>query len=292
MYFIDDYENSLKAKGKAKASVNAYLADVDDFEQYLNAEYSKPLENATKDEITNYLYGLYKHGKSDSTINRRIASLKSFYSYLLSINAISESPVKDIKTEKIEPKELVYMTIPEINQLLELPDDSDAGKRDKALLELMYASGIRASELCNVNVKDIDLKIGYISIHSNGKSRMVPLGRPCQYAINDYLNGPRTRILGKKDDCNALFLSYLGERITRQGIWKILKNYAVKTSFPEKISPQTIRNTFAAHLIQNGADLKSLQELLGHEDIMATKIYLSVAKNRILDVYDKAFPRA
>lgn len=292
MYFIDDYENFLKANGRAKASVLAYLADVEDFEKYLSNNYSKALEEAGQDEISNYLYSLYKQGKSDSTMNRRIASLKSFYNYLITRNAVSSNPLKDIKGERIEPKELVYLTEDEVIKLIELPDDSDLGKRDRALLELMYASGIRASELCMVNLNDIDLKIGYISIKNDSKSRMVPLGKPCQKAISEYLNGPRTRILGKKEDCKALFLSYLGERITRQGVWKILKSYAVKTDFSDKISPQTIRNTFAAHLIQHGADLKSLQELLGHEDIMATKIYLTVSKNRILDVYDKAFPRA
>ncbi|MDO5332060.1 MAG: tyrosine-type recombinase/integrase, partial [Bacillota bacterium] len=172
------------------------------------------------------------------------------------------------------------------------PDDSEKGLRDKALLEMMYATGIRASEVCELKTTDLDLKIGYVNVIGTTKPRVVPIGKMARTAIETYLDKSRATFLGSKEDTGILFLSYLGEKLTRQGIWKILKFYGTKAGIGDKISPQVLRNSFAAHLIQNGADLKSLQELLGHEDIMATKIYLSVSKNRIMDVYDRAFPRA
>lgn len=290
MYYIDDYEKSLQERGTSTATVNAYLSDIEDFERFLNN--SKMIEKVVPEDIENYISLLQESGKTSSTIGRRIASLKSFYKYLLGRNAIKKNPCAGFKAPKREEPQLVYLSQEEIIKLLELPSGDTSGLRDKALLELMYATGMRVSEICSLDISDLNMSIGYVEVTSKGKKRIVPIGRPCKAAIKDYIMHSRKELLGKKNDDGALILSYLGERITRQGIWKILKTYAEKTEFADKVSPQTIRNSFAAHLIQNGADLKSLQELLGHEDIMATKIYLRVAKNRIMDVYDKAFPRA
>jgi integrase/recombinase XerD len=200
--------------------------------------------------------------------------------------------MQGIKSTKVVRKELEYLTIEEVEKLLDINDETPAGVRDRAMLELMYATGIRASEVCAANISDIDLRIGFISVKSSGKTRMVPIGRPARAALRNYLMNARKELLKNKKDDKALFLSYIGERLTRQGVWKILKYRGEAAGLADKISPQILRNSFAAHMVQNGADIKSLQDILGHEDIMATRIYLSLTKNRIMDVYDKAFPRA
>ncbi len=292
MYYIDDFEVYLEEeRGTAAATRSAYLADIEDYENFLLAR-GKKFETAGSADAAAYLMALESEGKSAATVGRRLASVRSFYKYLISRAAVKQNPFDGLKAPKPKKKELEYLSQEEMVRLIELPDDSVAGLRDRALLELMYATGLRVSELCEANLSDVDLRIGYISVVSKDKARMVPMGKPCIQALKKYLREARPQLLGKKEDCGALFFSYLGERITRQGIWKILKAYAAKTDFADRVSPQIIRNSFAAHLIMNGADLKSLQELLGHEDIMATKIFLSLTKNRIMDVYDRAFPRA
>jgi len=205
---------------------------------------------------------------------------------------IGANPCFGIKTTRVERDSFEYLTEDEVNRLLDSPDGSPKGLRDKAMLELMYATGIKASELCDLKTDDINLKIGYVNVLGGNKKRVVPVGKMAREAISIYLENSRSAMLLGKDDKGYLFLSYLGEQLTRQGVWKILKFYAQKAEIKAKMSPQILRNSFAAHMVQNGADLKSLQELLGHEDITATKIYLTVSKNRIMDVYGKAFPRA
>jgi integrase/recombinase XerD len=175
-----------------------------------------------------------------------------------------------------------------------LPDTTVKGIRDKALLELLYATGIRVSEVLEANVEDLNLRVGFITCTGEfGKARIVPIGSPARAALEEYLYDARPKLLrSKKNSEKALFVNYNGERITRQGIWKMLKDYGVKAGIDKAITPQILRNSFAAHMVQNGADLKSLQELLGHEDVTATQVYLTVTKNRIKEVYDKTHPRA
>ena len=176
---------------------------------------------------------------------------------------------------------------------MEIPDDSVKGKRDRSILEIMYATGIKASEVTDADVSDLNLRMGFITCRGeHGKARIVPIGRPARQALEEYIYDARQTILKNKDEQDALFLNLSGERMTRQGLWKILKEYAEKADIEKKITPQILRNSFAAHMIQNGADLKSLQELMGYEDITATQIYLTVSKNRIKEVYDNAHPRA
>ena len=291
MYYIDDYEKYLEGKNTAYSTRTAYLADIDDFEKFLDG---KPLEKAKQEDFTSYVSFLMESGKSNATVNRRISSVRSFYEYLISRGAVKKNPCSGSKAEKVEEKEIKYLSEEQINKLVESPGNDTAGIRDRALLELMYASGLRVSELCSLDITDLNFNIGYITVKSKdkNKARAVPVGRYCREALKVYLAGPRKELLGKKEDKGALFLSYLGERMTRQGVWKILKTYGEKCELKEEITPQVIRNTFAVHLIQHGADLKSLQEMLGHEDIMATKIYLKFKKNRVMDVYNNAFPRA
>jgi integrase/recombinase XerD len=191
-------------------------------------------------------------------------------------------------------KEVEYLTIGEVEKLLSQPDNSLKGVRDKAILEVLYATGMRVTELIQMNNDDINMRMGFVTMHSSyGKPRIIPLGRPARAALEEYIYEDRAKLLrGKKGKEKALFLNYYGERITRQALWKIMKGYAEQAGIHKKITPQILRNSFAVHMIQNGADLKTLQELLGHEDIAATQIYLTVSKNKIKAVYDRSHPRA
>ena len=180
----------------------------------------------------------------------------------------------------------------EIEQLLELPDDTTKGKRDRAILELLYATGIRASELIEMQLDDINVRMGFVKCAgTHGSARIIPIGRPCRRAMDTYIAEVRALLL-KGQESEMLFLNYAGKPFTRQGLWKILKEYGETAGFDIPLTPQVIRNSFAVHMLQNGADVKSLQELMGHEDISATQAYLAVVKNRIKDVYDKTHPRA
>ena len=180
-----------------------------------------------------------------------------------------------------------------MDRLLTLPDKSVRGIRDRAILELLYATGIRVMELAEANTEDINLRMGFITCAGEqSKARLIPIGRPARAALEEYIYEARPQLLREDEEEKALFVNYYGQRMTRQGLWKILKEYGKQADLEHKLTPNIIRNSFAVHMIQNGADLKSLQELLGHEDISATQIYLTVTKNRIKDVYDKTHPRA
>ncbi len=294
MNYEDKFEDyMLKEKGSAKSTLSAYISDIREFTDFLEERGKQP-EKATKADASAFVLKLSESGKSSATINRKLASLRGFYNYLVQIAAVKENPTQGIKSSKVARKEPEFLTVEEVEALLDIKDDTPAGIRDKAMLELMYATGIRASEVCAANIGDIDLRIGFISVRSSGKTRMVPIGRPARAALRAYLMTARKELIKEgKDDDHALFLSYMGERLTRQGVWKILKYRAGIAGLEDsRISPQILRNSFAAHMIQNGADIKTLQDILGNEDIMAMRLYLTLTKNRIMDVYDKAFPRA
>jgi len=281
-------------KNMSKNTIDAYHRDVMEFSNFLSERNEADLQEASNTDIIAYLLKLKNAGKSAATVNRKIASLRTFYHYMQETSLIAVNPTVNIKSPKIERKEPEYLTVEEVDKLLSLPDHSIKGIRDKAILELLYATGIRVSEIIEANLEDINLRMGFITCTGeHGKARIIPLGRPARAAIEEYVYKSRLRLIKQEQkEVIALFVNYIGERITRQGIWKLLKEYARQAGFENKITPQTLRNSFAVHMIQNGADLKSLQELLGHEDISATQVYLSVTKNRIKDVYDRTHPRA
>ena len=284
-------------KGQRNMSPNtiaAYNRDVLEFSKFLSEKTGAELKDASNTDIVAYLFKLKNGGKSAATVNRKTASLRTFYNYLLELSYISANPTANIKSPKITRKEPEYLTIEEVDKLLALPDDSIKGIRDKAILELLYATGIRVSEIIEANLEDVNLRMGFVTCTGEfGKARIIPMGRPARAAMEEYIFEARPGLLKSKANENqALFVNYMGDRITRQGLWKLLKEYAKQAGIESRITPQTLRNSFAVHMIQNGADLKSLQELLGHEDITATQVYLSVTKNRIKDVYDRTHPRA
>lgn len=293
--YILNFKSSLETQKKlAQNSTSAYIRDVAEFEKFIERKNVNDLVHTTQADITDYLLMLKNEGKSAATVNRKMASLRAFFAYLQNQGTITDNPAVGIKVPKISRKEVEYLTIEEVERLLQQPDDSIKGIRDLAILEILYATGLRVSELTEANVEDINLRMGFVTCTGeHGKARIIPLGRPAKAALEAYIYEDRAKILKSEDPSEkALFLNYYGKRITRQAMWKILKEYAKKAGIEKKITPQILRNSFAVHMIQNGADLKSLQELLGHEDPIATQIYLSVTKNKIKDVYDTTHPRA
>ena len=290
-----EFVNYLKLDKKlASNSISAYEKDLKEFELFLSQkEISDPVQANNTDLIT-YILKLKNEGKAGATLNRKVASLRAYYTFLFNKGVISANPARNIKSPKVERKKVDYLTIEQVVKLIEIPDGSPKGLRDRAILEVLYATGIRVSELAQINLKDVNLRIGFITCTGEfGKARIIPLGRPSRAALEEYIfSGRKVLIHNEESTEEALFVNYAGERMSRQGYWKIIKHYAELAGIEENISPQILRNSFAVHLIRNGADLKSLQELLGHEDIATTKIYLDTTKSRIKEVYDKSHPRA
>jgi len=282
-----------KEKKMSKNTLEAYERDVLGLIAFLESRGTYNVLETSSTDIVAYLHNLKSLGKSAATVNRKLASLRSFFNYLMKRGLISENPTAGIKSPKIEHKELEFLSIEEIGKLLDTPDESLKGRRDKAILEVLYATGIKVSELIEANVDDVNFRMGFITCaQGSSRARIVPLGRPARAALEDYVYDVRDKLIKDNKKEKALFVNYYGQRITRQGLWKMLKEYGSKAEIEARLTPNIIRNSFAVHMLQNGADLKSLQELMGHEDITATQVYLSATKNRIKDVYDKAHPRA
>lgn len=284
----------LKSEKKmARNSLEAYGRDIAEFMAFEAERGYTDICTVTGTEIVAFLHKLKGDGKSASTVNRKLASVRAFYNYLGREGLVKDNPTANIKSPKIESKKIEYLSVQEIEQLLAAADDSFKGRRDRAILELMYATGMRVSEVIDLDVVDINLRMGFVTYDgSMSRARIVPLGRPARNALQEYLESGRPALVRERTDVEALFVNVNGSRITRQGIWKILKEYGEKAGLEAKLTPNIIRNSFAVHMLQNGADLRSLQELMGHEDITATQVYLQATKSRIKDVYDKTHPRA
>jgi len=287
----------LKEEKKTSANTcEAYERDIRAFDLFLKNRGVESLEKATGTEVAAYLMDLKNTGKSRATANRKLSSIRTFYKFLLKKGTVKANPTEDIKSPRIERKELDYLTIEEVEKLLEAPDDSVKGIRDRAILEVMYATGVRVSEIIELKMSDVNLRMGFLTLNgAHGRARIVPMGTMARRALDQYiLNSRRLLMRDKASDAgdSPLFVNYVGEAFSRQGFWKLMKQYGKQVGLEEKLTPHILRTSFAVHMVQNGADLKSLQELMGHEDIMATQIYLSVTKNRIKDVYDKTHPRA
>lgn len=280
-------------KRMAKTSQGAYISDAVEFVKFIEHRGQTP-EEVSNADVSAFLTDLKDLGKSGATVNRKLASVRCYFNCLQELGKVDANPTTGLKSPRIERQEIEFLTYEEVVMLLEAPGDDQKGMRDRALLELMYATGVRSGEVVGIKVSDLNLRIGFIScMQDNGKTRMIPVGRPAREALTKYLNEVRPAMVElAAEDKNTLFVNYLGEPLTRQGVWKIIKHYGEKVGIGDKISPQILRNSFAAHMVQNGADLKSLQEPMGYEDIMATKIFMSLTKNRIIDVYDRTHPRA
>ena len=293
--YIDQFIKYLKEERRLTGnSLDAYKRDVEMFEKFCDDRGHKDLIHVSNTDVVAYLLHLSETGKSASTSNRKLASIRAFYKYAVERGLVTSNPATNVKAPKIQRREIEFLTVDEVEKLLSMPGNkTPKQKRDKAILELMYATGIKVNELLAANVEDVNLRIGFFTCPGTiGKARIVPIGRMAREAIEDYIENGRQRLLKRNVDERALFVNIYGERMSRQGLWKMLKTYGKKAGLEDKITPHILRNSFAVHMVQNGADIKSLQELLGHEDISATQIYLSVMKNRIKDVYDHTHPRA
>lgn len=291
--FVRAYENYLsKVKQAAANTISSYMRDIRQFADWLHIHEDLDVVEATQVNISDYLAHLEQDGRSSATISRNLASLKNFYSYVVSSGFLENTPVVDIHVERGEKKLPQILTGREIELLLAQPVCVDAkGYRDKAMLEVMYATGIRVTELIELDVDDVNLDLGIIKCSGPKKSRAIPLYPAALKALSTYLKDVRASMLATPDE-PALFVNVGGVRMSRQGFWKILKHYQETARIDKEITPHTLRHSFAVHLLENGADLGSLQELMGHSDISSTQLYTHMVNHKLRSVYEKCHPKA
>ncbi len=288
------YENYLtKVKQASSNTVSSYLRDIRQFSEWLRSSEDLDLVEACQMNIGDYLQHLQRLGKSGATVSRSLASLKNFYSYAVSSGFLYESPVSaQIHVERGEKKLPNILTGKEVELLLAQPLCVDAkGYRDKAMLEVMYATGIRVTELIDLNVDDVNLELATIKCSGPKKSRAIPLYPAALRALSNYLRDVRSGMIADPSE-TALFVNVNGSRMSRQGFWKILKHYQITAHIEKDITPHTLRHSFAVHLLENGADLGSVQELMGHSDISSTQLYTHMINQKIKSVYEKCHPKA
>ena len=272
-------------------TLQSYNRDLQQFREYLS-DVEVRYTHVHEEHIKNYISELEKMGKKSSTISRNIASIRSFFQFLVRKGKISKDPTEKIQSPKIEKRVPCILTSEEVELLLEQPTDFDLkGIRDKAMLEFAYATGMRVTEIISLNVEDVDLENSTVSCKTGPKQRIIPLGKMSLAALKEYLDEARN-ILVKSEKEKALFVNLNGRRLTRQGFWKIIKYYQEQANITKDITPHTLRHSFATHLLQNGADLKSIQMMLGHSDISSTQVYMQFQNGGLNDTYKKAHPRA
>ena len=286
------YEDFLKIEKQASANtVSSYLRDVNQFAAAMEDK-GVELEQVAAKDVEDYANTLIKRGKSPATVTRSVASIKSLYSCLVGKGHIDQNPAKGVSPAKVERKLPQVLTGKEVELFLDQPECTDLKVyRDRAMLELLYATGIRVSELITLDVDDLNLPGGFLKCFSKGKERIIPLYPKAIRALSEYVTDVRPQLVESGDEA-ALFVNMSGERMSRQGFWKLIKYYQEKAGIQKDITPHTLRHSFAAHLLENGADLRSIQEMLGHADISSTQIYSRLINQKIKDVYKKAHPRA
>lgn len=291
---IQVYENYLtKVKQASSNTVSSYMRDIRQFSDWLSHNGQTDLLNATQQNISAYLSYLQDQGKSGATASRTLASLKNFYVYAVSAGFLEASPITDrIHVERGERKLPQVLTGREVELLLSQPSSSDSkGLRDKAMLEVMYATGIRVTELIDLNLEDVNLELGMIRCSNAKKTRAIPLYPAALKALSVYVNDVRPLMVSHPSE-KALFVNIGGVRMSRQGFWKILKHYQAKAGIEKDITPHTLRHSFAVHLLENGAEIGALQELMGHSDISSTQLYASLINKKVKSVYEKCHPKA
>lgn len=277
-------------KGASANTVSSYMRDITQYVHYLGEDDQQVL-NATNESIERYRKQLLKMGRSAATVTRALASLKCLYRWLQQKGVCPENPTKNVKAEKVERKLPQILSSQEVELLLEQPRCVDPkGFRDHAMLEVLYATGIRVSELISLNIDDVNLSASFLICAGKKRSRIIPLYPGAIKALSDYLKNVRPSLVMPGEQ--ALFVNMNGARMSRQGFWKLVKYYQEKAGIQTEITPHTLRHSFAAHLLQNGADLRSIQEMMGHADISSTQIYTKLINQHLMDVYQKAHPRA
>ena len=291
--FIASYREYLTEEKHSSANtLSSYIRDLTQFQSWLLSTGVTDMRKVKKDTINEYLLHMTHSGKSPATVTRSTASIKSFYAYMAQCGAVKTSPAKSVVAMKVERKYPEILTNREVELFLEQPKCVDEkGFRDHAMLELLYATGIRVTELIDLNVEDVNLELGILKCTSAKKSRVIPLYPAALRALSVYLKEVRLIMVDDPGE-QALFVNVGGARMSRQGFWKILKSYQEKAGIEKDITPHTLRHSFAVHLLENGADLGSLQELMGHSDISSTQMYTHMVNQKLKSVYEKCHPKA
>lgn len=289
---ISEYQAYLTNEKKVSSNtVSSYMRDIRQFYEQMRTK-GLEMTDVVKTDITAYMKQLDVNGKSPATVTRCAASLRSFYNYLITTGTASSNPCKNVPTVKVERKLPNILSGEEVERLLEQPKATDPkGVRDKAMLELLYATGLRATELISLDEGDLSLGGGFVRCGEGEKSRIIPLYPVAVKALGEYCDNIRPKLIKGLDE-TALFVNMSGDRMSRQGFWKIIKHYSESAGIDKEITPYTLRHSFATHLLENGADLHSIQELLGHSGISSTQIYARLVKQNIKDVYNKYHPKA
>lgn len=281
-----------KEKHASANTIASYMRDLSQFSIYISKDSEIGILSVTKTLIEGYMQWLKSSGKSPATISRSLASLKCFYGYYLTSERISQNPACEVSVDKTVKKLPQILTSKEVELLLKQPECTDMkGYRDRAMLELLYATGIRVSELIALDIDDVKLAAGVIKCGFGSKGRVIPMYPAAIKALSDYITLVREQMLARPGE-QALFVNMSGERMSRQGFWKVVKHYQEKAKINKEITPHTLRHSFAAHLLENGADLHSIQEMLGHADISSTQVYTHLVNKQLKDVYNKAHPMA
>lgn len=284
----------LTEHGAANNTIDSYRRDLNQYIKYLETvDKFQSFDAVGRIHILNYLASLKENGKASSTISRTVSSIRAMHQFLLRQKITTEDPTVHIQSPQPEKRLPTVLTLAEVEALLNTPkEDNEYGIRDKAMLELLYATGIRVSELVSLNLTDVNVSLGFVRCIGKGKKeRVIPLGRIATTAMVNYLGNAREKLL-KKNENDALFVNHHGQRLSRQGFWKILKGIGKEANIEKKLTPHTLRHSFAVHLLENGADLLAVQEMLGHADISTTQMYAQASKARLTDIYKTYHPRA
>ncbi len=278
-------------KRLSENTLQSYKRDINQFKDYLDKN-NMTYSGISKDDIKNYLAHLQDLNKKTSTISRNLASVRSFYQFLLRNQRVESDPTEGIQSPKIEKKAPNILSSKEVELLLEQPNNVDLkGIRDKAMLEFAYATGMRVTEIVSLDIDDVNLDEGYVLCKSSKNQRKIPLGKLSLDALKTYIKDSRDILIKDKSN-KALFVNINGKRLTRQGVWKIVKYYKEQAHITKDITPHVLRHSFATHLLQNGADLKAIQVMLGHSDISSTQVYMQFQDESLKNIYKKAHPRA
>ena len=286
--FFEFLANEKKA---SENTIQSYRRDLKQYKKYLEKA-GVFHHKVTEETIKDYIKELQDNGKKPSSISRAIASIRAYYQFLLRRKKVRLDPTANIKSPKIEKRVPSVLTSKEVELLLEQPKDIDLkGTRDKAMLEFAYATGMRVTEIISLNIEDVNLEEGYVTCTHANRQRTIPLGTMALKALKEYIEEARDLLIRDESE-NALFVNVNGGRLTRQGFWKIIKYYKEQAHITKDITPHVLRHSFATHLLQNGADLKAIQTMLGHSDISSTQVYMQFQDSGLKDIYRKAHPRA
>lgn len=291
--YVKEYTSFMTdIRHKSLNTVESYKRDVTQYISYLDGTGVTDISSTTKTTVLSYLLYLQKEGRASSTVSRTLASLRSYYLFMMQNGVVKSNPTSNLEAPHVEKKIPKILSGEEVELLLEQPKNCDnKGIRDKAMLELLYATGIRVSELINLDVSDVNVPMSFVRCKGGKKERIIPMGHQAKDALENYINNVR-KYMVKDENETALFVNCSGARLSRQGFWKLIKYYQHIAGIETDITPHTLRHSFAAHLLENGADLHSIQEMMGHSDISSTQVYSRMMNSKIKDVYAKAHPRA